>query len=194
MKPKTLLRTVALVAVMMLTALPAVALEDDGGTDTDQPRKTMSKVIDLVSFWFDPVENMLHIGLTGPDAEEPVVCEAPEEDPTTVTTVATDETDAESDCQAVDVTKADGTLNHGSLVSAVVHHLKENRDQLDGPFGQYVKIFAQLRLDDLTDADGDVDAAAVDDEDGKKDKKVKSEDSNGNGPPDHAPAHGRRNK
>ena len=79
----------------------------------------------------------------------------------------------------------DGTrdsISHGDVVSQTVRAVKEIRDQLDEPFGRYVRDIAKSDLG--MPGSGD---SAVEDESSDIDDDGRTR----NGPPDHANANGR---
>ncbi len=89
-------------------------------------------------------------------------------------------------CVVIDVTGPNGEVNHGSVVSAFTHSIKD-LENYDGPRGQLVSKIAKSHIGQ--DADGTVD----DDDEGSdevKPEKVKKEKKEKTGKPENLPGRG----
>lgn len=182
-----MLRMTALVAALLLITVPAAAEDEESVAETE----TTYSAADFLTYWFDAAEGILHFALISPDDLEPPSC-APAEDAAAEAAESGELLEEEEqECEPVDVTKADGTITHGSIQSSIVHALQAHRDELTGPFGHYVKMFAQAHLeDDVVAGDQQADDGTGDAGTGHGNQGNRGQ----NGPPDHANAHGRRGR
>lgn len=112
-----------------------------------------------------------------PDGEEPLDC--------AVLLDADAEGELPEECVVVDVAGPNGQVNHGSIVSSVVHSIKDL--DYDGPRGHLVREIARTRfVDDAEAVDGDDASGEPEDraekvKKPKKDKKPKREGHPGRG-------------
>jgi len=191
-----------LIMVTIVAAPSAFAIEgvvDGGGTVTEETVYEFGEAGPF-AYAFDPVTGSLRIDLfaettSEADLETPQECLPPEDsiDETAIETATTQpdgETELPEGCLVVDASGPNGQINHGTVVSSVVHALKEIRDQLDGPFGQYVREFARSDLGRSADGpsvEADPPAGADDKPKGRPDGRGNSEVG---GPPEHSNAGG----
>lgn len=170
------LRPILLLVSALALGLAAPALASD---DVEDEQKSAPHENVHLSFWFDDETGLVLYGTTGGD--EPVECD-PMDDVPTVTDAGEVEGDLPEGCMALVIEASDDEINHGNVVSQSISALKDMRSELDGPFGQYVRLIAQSDAgkngDDGDDADEGDEAEDAD------------EGDEGDGPPDHAPAHG----
>jgi hypothetical protein len=92
----------------------------------------------------------------------------------------------EDGCVVLDVTGPNGEVNHGSVVSAFTHSIKDF--EYDGPRGQLVSEIAKSHIGQ--DADGTVDDDGDDDSDDTKPEKDKKEKKEKTGKPEDLPGRG----
>ena len=190
------LLVVALLAVSGLAAAaPGVQRPADAEADTDERLSPIEfeyfEDDHLLVYWLtsdEPVDGDVEV--------DPVDCIDGFGDEAVAEDAAVEVDDAEvPPCYVVDVTGPNGQVNHGTVMSAFVHSLKELKEhEFDGPRGLAVREMAHSDLGkgdqqvkvgddaDLGDDDGDDDEAEIDDSDDK------------HGPPDHANANGRDKK
>lgn len=182
---------VTLTVVILLVAGSGLAVADTEISEPELDQPVLGKG-DLIQWRFD-VPMLFWWFLSNVD-----VSSDPAPEPVCGTEVESLADPAEEGCYTVDVTRPNGQLNHGSVVSAFVHSLKALREDAlrsdsefpyDGPKGQLVRDIARSDLGkDVAASDGgdDIEVEAVDTDD----------DADHHGPPDHAAAngHGKKDK
>lgn len=200
----------ALVTASLTLGAPALAALSDEGEE-EAPKAPSADEFAPLSFWFDEETGLLVFGASPTDATEPLDC-MPEEGSITVGEDGTVEGEAPDGCHAIVIDGGENGVSHGDAVSQTVRALKELRDDLDAPFGHYVREIAQSDIgkpdhdDDEGEESGEGEETEATEDDGNgppdhaqargHDKKADESGSeagngNGNGPPAHAPAHGR---
>lgn len=192
--------TLLVIALLAVSGLAAAAPVPQHPADADAEDDARLTPLEFEYFEDD---HLLVYWLAGDEepveGEEPVDCtegfgdEAVGDDAVAEDVVAEDdESEAElpEGCYVVDVTGPNGQVNHGTVMSAFVHSLKEL--EFEGPRGLVVR---EMAHSDLGKGDQQVrtgDVADVDDDDGDVDEV--DDDDEGHGPPDHANANARDKK
>ena len=167
---------VLITIILVLIAAPAAAALD-GDSETDEPKTASSDPI--LSVWFDGETGLLIYGATDPTADEPVDCTPPEGVELTIGTKGTDEEgtvegEVPDGCSTLVIDGGASGISHGTVVSQTVHALKMIRDELDGPFGQYVRVLAQSDFG-KEEADGDAEEEAAKAEEEAEKEAAKAE-------------------
>ncbi len=189
------LLTLFAVVIVPTAAIASEHESGDGGDeevveDVDQEPEldTAERFDAIVDAQYDELLHLLFFAINVADAGEPVDCTTPEDvvlerseddDSGDVgVTVIEGEWEIPEGCNVVDVEGPNGQVNHGQVVSSMVHALKAlDLSGLDVPFGQLVR---QIAGSDLGKGDQQVKANEGDDLDGDEDGDDKK------GPPPHA--------
>ncbi len=101
----------------------------------------------------------------------------------------TGEIELPEECHGIDVAGPNGQINHGTIMSAFVHSLKDI--EFDGPRGQAVR---ELAHSDLGKGDQQVKTGDVTDDDDDDDDDEIGDSDETQGPPAHANANSRDKK
>ena len=192
--------TLLVIALLAVSGLAAAAPAPQHPADADAEGDESLTPLEFEYFEDDHLLVYWLAGEEPVEGEEPVDCtegfgdEAVADDAVAEDVVVEDdesEADVPEGCYVVDVAGPNGQVNHGSVMSAFVHSLKEL--EFDGPRGLAVRELAhsdlgkgdqQVKTGDDADLDDDDDDSEVDDDDSDE----------GHGPPDHANANGRDKK
>jgi hypothetical protein len=198
--------TLLVVAVLAVSGLAAAAPGAQHPADADADTDERLSPIEfeyfeddhLLVYWLtsdEPVEG-------DPVVVDPVDCTAGFGDDGVAEDAVSEDVVAEDDatevtvpegCYVVDVAGPNGQVNHGTVMSAFVHSLKEF--EFEGPRGLAVR---EMAHSDLGKGDQQVkpgDDADLDDDDDDDDDDAEIDDSDEkHGPPDHANANGRDKK
>jgi hypothetical protein len=199
--------TLLVVAVLAVSGLAAAAPGAQHPADADADTDERLSPIEfeyfeddhLLVYWLtsdEPVEG-------DPVVVDPVDCTAGFGDDGVAEDAVSEDVVAEDDatevtvpegCYVVDVAGPNGQVNHGTVMSAFVHSLKEF--EFEGPRGLAVREMAHSDLGKGDQQvkpgdDADLDDADLDDDD--DDAEIDDSDEK-HGPPDHANANGRDKK
>ena len=175
------LLVVALLAVSGLAAAaPGVQRPADAEADTDER-------LSPIEFEYFEDDHRLVYWLT---SDDPVDCGEGFGDEAVAEDAAVEVDDG--DCYVVDVEGPNGQVNHGTVMSAFVHSLKEFK--FDGPRGLAVREMAHSDLGKGAQQVKTGDDAGLDDDDGDDDEAEIDDSDDKHGPPDHANANGRDKK
>lgn len=169
-------------ALLAVSGLAAATPDTTDDTDADSTEESAA----VIEYEFFEDQHLLVYWMTqqGPSGEEPGDCTGGLAD----STVGEDGAPLELPdwCYGVDVLGPNGQINHGTVMSAFVHSLKDA--EFDGPRGHAVRELAKSDLgkdDQKLEADDDLDP----DSDEPKVKEDKT-----NGPPEHANANAHKDK